>query len=192
MPSRDNGPLGRQVAKLRLARRQILWLAGLVALGLALQWGVGEDSRDMVSIPLAVALAWAALIDLDRLRLPDVITLPLIVFGIAWAFESGRPAPEASLIGAMSGYGVFAGLAWAYRRFRGYEGLGLGDAKLFAAAGAWLGWVALPLVALIASGAGLAAALIYQVGRKKAVRNEAVAFGPFIAAGFWAVWLLSN
>lgn len=70
--------------------------------------------------------------------------------------------------------------AWYHRR-TGIDGLGLGDAKLFGAAGAWLGWQMLPHVLLAASLAGLVAAGL--------LRRRRIAFGPWIAAGFFAVWL---
>ena len=62
------------------------------------------------------------------------------------------------------------------------EGLGLGDAKLFAASGTWLGLPLLPYVLLIAALGGLAWALIARAQGR-------LAFGPWIALGFWCVWL---
>ena len=66
---------------------------------------------------------------------------------------------------------------------------GLGDVKLFAAAGAWVGWQGLPSVLLIGAAAGLAAACI--LGRPKGARGprESVAFGPYLALGLWITWL---
>ncbi len=197
MPSQDKrtvaGHLQRQFGKLRLTRvHGLVLLPVLVLAALAMQWGFGKAGRDLVSMPLALALVWAALIDIERLQLPDMITWPLVAAGLGWAFESGAPSPESALIGAMSGYAVFVGISWAYRQRRGREGLGLGDAKLFAAAGAWLGWTALPFVALLASGAGLVFILARSHLHKVSRSSLPVAFGPFIAGGFWALWLLGK
>ena len=100
-----------------------------------------------VAAALAVLLGWAAWIDLKRMILPDWITLPLIPAGLALAWVQEQPLLD-RVIGAVAGYAVFAGIAWIYRRWRGRDGLGLGDAKLLAAAGAWTGWPSLPSVVL--------------------------------------------
>lgn len=63
------------------------------------------------------------------------------------------------LIGAVAGYVPLALLATVYHRLRGREGLGGGDAPMFGAIGAWVGWAALPMLLLLASCAGLAVAL---------------------------------
>ena len=80
-------------------------------------------------------------------------------------------------------------IASVYRRVRGREGLGLGDAKLLAAAGAWLGWQALPSVVLIAAACGLALALATALGGGKLGWTSRIAFGPHLALAFWLVWL---
>jgi leader peptidase (prepilin peptidase)/N-methyltransferase len=92
-------------------------------------------------------------------------------------------------LGAAAGYLVFRAVAMAYRAWRGRDGLGGGDAKLLAAAGAWLGWQALPAVVLEASLAGIAAALVARVLGRRIVATTVLPFGPFIAAAIWLVWL---
>lgn len=187
------GRPGQIARKLALSRRaSLLALPAWVALALALQWSFGSPGRDLVSVPLAILLAWSALIDHERLLLPDALTYPMIAAGIAWAFQSGPPAPVDSLVGAAAGYGVFALLARGFEKLRGRAGLGLGDAKLFAAAGAWMGWTALPLVALAASGAGLALTLLSRLAASPCRCEKVIAFGPYLSAGFWLVWLISR
>ena len=138
-------------------------------------------------------LGWAllalALIDIDHFLLPDEITLPLIPAGlaVAWAGDPARVLPHAA--GALAGFLLLWGLRWLYRRLRGREGLGLGDAKLLAAAGAWLSWEGLPSVILLAAAGGL----LFQVLRWTAGRRpnglDRLPFGPYLAAGLWLVWL---
>lgn len=135
-------------------------------------------------LALLAALAW---IDGRERRLPDRLTLPLVALGLllaAWR-EGGPPLAEAG--GAALGFAVFWALGAAFHRARGVEGLGLGDAKLLAAAGAWLGAGALPLLVLAAA---LAALLFVAVARAagRRVRRE-VAFGPWLALAFAALWL---
>ena len=102
-----------------------------------------------------------SIIDARTFLLPDCLTLPLIAAGVghsAWInTPSGSPfghyCLEAawSLAAAAAGFLVMALVAGIFRRIRGIEGLGLGDAKLFAAAGAWLGMTALPSIMLVAA-----------------------------------------
>ncbi len=135
-----------------------------------------------VAAALAVILGWAAWIDLKQMILPDWITLPLIPAGLALAWVQERPLIE-RVIGAVAGYAAFAGIAWIYRRWRDRDGLGLGDAKLLAAAGAWTGWASLPSVVLVGSVTALAWVLVARPDPQKPFP-----FGPFLALGFWLVW----
>ena len=128
-----------------------------------------------------------ALIDLRTWRLPDALTLPLVGLGVAASTQGLLPTNLlGALIGAATGFAVLAGIGWGYRQFRGRDGLGLGDAKLLAAAGAWLGVESLPWLVLIAAVLGLALALV----RTQPVRAEtAVPFGPPLAVAFWCLFL---
>lgn len=144
----------------------------------------------VVTLALVGMLAAISRVDLRSYRIPDALSLPLIAAGLVavWGFPALMPPGQVfadHLIGASGAFVLFAGLGWAIHRRTGREALGLGDAKLFAGAGAWLGWQALPAVLLIASLGGLAFALILQ-----RVRGPSpVAFGPWIALGMLAVWL---
>ncbi len=77
-------------------------------------------------------------------------------------------------------------MAGPYRQLRGRDGLGLGDAKLLAAAGAWLGVESLPWLLLIAALLGLAMALV-RAGPLRA--ETAVPFGPPLALSFWGLFV---
>ena len=85
---------------------------------------------------------------------------------------------------------ILRATAWAYRRLRGIEGLGGGDAKLLAAAGAWVGAAALPSVLLGAACAALIAVAGLAIAGTRLSRRSALPFGPFLALATWAVWLL--
>jgi leader peptidase (prepilin peptidase) / N-methyltransferase len=171
----------------------------LVELGAA---AVGALSLGLLPAPeawLAALLGWwllaLALIDLRSWFLPDALTLPLLAAGLllaAWGEFGGLRrlptgvTPAGSLAGAAAGYLALAGIGYAYRRWRGREGLGLGDAKLLAAAGAWLGAASLPWVVLLAAVAGLALA----AARGGDLRAETpVPFGPSLALAFWCCFL---
>ena len=132
---------------------------------------------------LAAVLVRLSWIDIQTRRLPDRLTLPLAFAGVGLAAFGGTSALASSIIGGVSGFAVLALLGQYYFNRTGREGLGLGDAKLFAAAGTWLGWTALPVTMLIAATSALLFVLITRRGA------EEIPFGPWIALGFFAVWL---
>ena len=137
------------------------------------------------TIVLFVMLLTISFIDIKSLRIPDKLSLPLIAMGLALAVITSRTAALDHAIGAAAAFLLFAGLGEFFFRLRGIDGLGLGDAKLFAAAGAWLGWQNLPLVLLLASFGGLIQALLWQ--RQKPQAH--LAFGPWIALAMGLVWI---
>lgn len=139
---------------------------------------------------LALGLAWGAAVDLERLRLPDAITLGLVVIGLLFAMSEGPHALMDAAIGCVGGYVSGWLLAEIFWRLRGREGLGLGDVKLLAAAGAWLGWQALPLAVLAASLTALIVVLALAALRRISLSaSPKVPFGPFLALGIWCAWL---
>ena len=180
--------------------RRPLWqtLIGTACLGLSFlvlalvfrEADVFQDDRFWLSLGLAVWLLALAAIDLDRYLLPDVLTYPLIIAGLGYSYVSGV-GPILAFAGAIIGYGLIAGLAWFWRHNFGREGIGLGDAKLLAAIGAWCGIFALPMVLLVSSTSAIALILVLSVGQKSVDRNTAIPFGPLLCLGFWVAWLLS-
>jgi leader peptidase (prepilin peptidase)/N-methyltransferase len=144
----------------------------------------------LVSCALGWTLLTAAAIDQRHFLLPDVLTLPLIPAGlaVAWAIDPALLVPHA--LGALTGFAAFATIAALYRRVRRREGLGLGDAKLLAAAGAWLGWQALPGMVVLAALCALAVALARALTGDRVSATTRIAFGGYLALAFWLVWLL--
>ncbi len=162
-------------------------LAALVIAGLALAVDRGLDA--WVDAALGwwlLALSW---IDWRHGVLPDVLTWPLAVLGLAAAWGLAPEEVGDRLAGAACGYLGLWLVARLYRRLRGRDGLGLGDAKLLAAAGAWVGASGLPTVLAGAALAALAAAGAMQLAGHRLNRYAALPFGPFLAVAAWAVWL---
>ena len=147
------------------------------------------------ALPVTLALGWSLVllsaVDLVALRLPDVLTLPVGLAGLAVAPLLIRTSRWDHLIGGAVGYGALAGLSWLYARLRGRDGLGLGDAKLTACAGAWLGWAALPSLIVLASGAGLAWVAVGALRGRKLDPTARLAFGPALCLALWVLWLLA-
>ncbi len=133
-----------------------------------------------------LALAW---IDWTDFLLPDVLTLPLLLAGLGLTFAWDRAGLADHSAAAVLAYLSFQGLGYAYRRLRGRDGLGGGDAKLIAAAGAWCGMAALPFVALGSALLGLLAALGLALAGQTVTSTTRIPFGPCIALAFWLIWL---
>lgn len=140
-----------------------------------------------ITVFLAAALMTLTAIDLDRYLLPDWLTLPLIILGLGYSYVFGVGA-LLSGIGAALGYVIIASLAYFWRSKMGREGIGLGDAKLLAAAGAWLGALSIPALLLGASGLGLVFFAALSVSKKYSETPQVVPFGPFIVLAFWVLW----
>jgi len=87
----------------------------------------------------------------------DVVTLPVTVIGLTVSFLTQNPFNVTflnSIIGAFTGYSIIFFIRWFYLKFKGVEGMGLGDAKLFLMIGAWLGIHSLLFILLFSSIAG--------------------------------------
>jgi leader peptidase (prepilin peptidase)/N-methyltransferase len=136
-----------------------------------------------------LALAW---IDWETFLLPDVLTLPLVLAGLAATFWLEPETLTDHAAAAALAYLLFRGVAWIYRRFRHRDGLGEGDAKLMAAAGAWVGITALSSVLLGGALFTLAAAVVDAWRRGEGLRAATrLPFGPGLCAALWIVWLWS-
>ena len=142
-----------------------------------------------VSVPLGAALIALSVIDLRTMRLPDALTLPLIAAGLLLGLALGWDGTMWRAGSAAAGYLFLFAIGHGYRALRGRAGLGLGDAKLFAAAGAWLGLEGLPSVMVWGSCAALLAVLIALLAGRRVEASSRIPFGPFLAFGFWMVWL---
>jgi leader peptidase (prepilin peptidase) / N-methyltransferase len=144
----------------------------------------------LASIVLGACLVALSAIDLKTFRLPDAITLPLAAVGLILAAALNWEPPVVwRCLAAAGGYAFIWGVNEAYRRVRGHAGMGLGDAKLFAAAGAWLGLDGLPSVLLYGCLGALLFAAVKNLSGQKMDMRAALPFGPFLSAGIWLVWL---
>jgi leader peptidase (prepilin peptidase)/N-methyltransferase len=141
----------------------------------------GLSALLVVRLAFACALIVLFAIDLRHRILPNVITLPGIAVGFvaSWFLPPGWIS---SLLGLLAGGGVLLGIAEAYRRVRGQDGLGMGDVKMLAMIGAFLGWPLMILTLVFASFTGS----IVGVGLMASGRGDmqaALPFGTFLAVG---------
>jgi prepilin signal peptidase PulO-like enzyme (type II secretory pathway) len=177
---------GEHAKQSRTKYRVMLITSGLfAALAATLGWGAPL-------LMMLVLLCWLltlALIDLDTMLLPDILTLSLLWLGLIFNLLTGFTAINAALWGAMTGYALPWILATGYSLLRQREGLGLGDAKLLAALGAWLGWSSLPRLLILSCGLMIIGVLLRKLCYKTAM-HQAAPFGPALAlAGFYLALL---
>jgi leader peptidase (prepilin peptidase) / N-methyltransferase len=130
---------------------------------------------------LGTALIVLFMIDLEHQLLPNAITLPGIAVGLAFSIAA-PPGPIDSLVGIALGGGVLYGIAAAYYLVRKEEGMGMGDVKMLAMVGAFLGWQAVLLTLVLSSFAGAVIGLVMIVLQKGDMRY-ALPFGTFLAVG---------
>ncbi len=142
-----------------------------------------------VTALLGWQLLLIALIDAENFWLPDELTIPLIVSGLAATAWIARDWPVEHIAGVVIGFGLLWLMAWLYKRFRGREGLGGGDPFLFAGAGAWVGWTGLPSVLLWACAVGFSLVLARVILHRSVSATDKLPFGTFLSVGIWLVWL---
>ena len=130
---------------------------------------------------LATALIALFMIDLEHQLLPNVITLPGIAVGFAFSFLA-PPGPVNSLIGILVGGGTLYAIAAGYYWLRKEEGMGMGDVKMLAMIGAFLGWRAVLLTLVLASFAGSVIGVAILAVQRGNLRY-ALPFGTFLALG---------
>lgn len=119
--------------------------------------------------------------DLQHRLLPNAITIPGIVAGFLFSLTA-PPGWVDSLIGAAAGAGLLLGIAWTYARLRHEEGLGMGDVKMLAMIGAFLGWKLMLVTLVLSSFAGSVVGLAL-IGSGRGGMKYALPFGTFLALG---------
>jgi len=153
-------------------------LGGFAAAAALLRFGLTVAGVEaMLLLMLLIALAF---IDLEHHLLPDVLTIPGIALGLAGSLAGGLvPALDAA-IGAAVGAAVPYAVIVVYRWLRGAEGMGLGDTKLLAMIGAFLGWRGALLTLGLAATTGAAVGIALIVAGKGR-RDTELPFGTFLA-----------
>lgn len=128
-------------------------------------------------------------IDIRHYIVPDQFSIYAVPFGVAGCALLGRlgfegaPSWQQSVVGALVGGGVLGSVALLYWIVRREEGMGLGDVKLLAMIGSFLGALpAMPIVLMVGSVAGAGVGITVLLFQRKGLRS-ALPFGPFLALG---------
>lgn len=137
----------------------------------------------LLAVRLLFACAMIVLfaIDLRHRILPNVITLPGVALGFALSFVL-PPGWLSSLVGLLAGGGLLFAIAEAYVRVRGVEGLGMGDVKMLAMIGAFLGWQLMLVTLILASFSGSILGVALLASGRGGMK-AALPFGTFLAVG---------
>jgi leader peptidase (prepilin peptidase) / N-methyltransferase len=169
------------------AHSHVFWLglAGLAVLAAqrdAAGWYVAP------SIALFFGLSIIVLFDIEYLIIPDGPLLFLFMTGFVTTLLGAPDALWSRLVCAFGAWAALRLLALAYQRWRGLAGLGAADPKLFAVAGLWLGFRALPGCLLVSALSGLLSAAIFTRERQLNGGDQPIPFAPHLALGLWLAW----
>jgi leader peptidase (prepilin peptidase) / N-methyltransferase len=149
----------------------------------------------VVAIGLGAIVTMICVIDYAYEIIPDRLSVPLLAVGLAvngLAFEPYLAVDWEFAAGALLGGAALWIVRAGYFRLRGAEGLGLGDVKLAAGCGAWVGLQGLPAVLLLAAVGGLVWVTLSSWARGIGIHSvDRVPFGAFLAPALWIVWMLT-
>ena len=125
-------------------------------------------------------------IDLKHFIIPNEITFSMMALGFLKSFDPNLnslfPNYINSLIGGLLGYGIIWSIIYFYKQVRKKEGMGLGDAKLFAVVGFWFGWLSIPFVIFISSVIALISVVPSLLKNSRTMSSQ-IPFGPYIIIG---------
>lgn len=147
-------------------------------------WWMDEPLTAAATVVAGWLLLVLSIIDFRRLWLPDVLTYTLLWLGLLLNCFSLFVPPDQAIFGAVAGYALLWLPGFVFRYLTGKEGIGQGDFKLLACAGAWLGPFALPKLLLVAALCGLIFALGLRLSGKWQ-SGSAISFGPWLGLSFW-------
>lgn len=158
-------------------------LSGVVA------WQLGYGVAAGVVIIITWTLIALTFIDIDKMLLPDQLTLPLLWLALVFSLtDSAFVNPSEAIVGAAAGYLSLWSVYWLFKLLTGKEGMGYGDFKLLAVFGALLGWQQLPLIILLSSCVGAVVGIV-QLSVQGKDKATPIPFGPYIAAAGWIAML---
>jgi leader peptidase (prepilin peptidase)/N-methyltransferase len=148
---------------------------------------IGDDMPFLISRLVFTAMLIVLFgTDLEVMRLPNVITLPGIAIGLACSlFLPAGPGIQSSLVGAALGAAVPWVIRWIWLKATGVDGMGLGDVKMMAMIGAFLGWQQVFVVLFFASLTGALFGVTLLIAQKRSLASK-LPFGTFIALSAYA------
>ena len=153
-------------------------LTGVTSLACIIKWGVTFNALSIFIF--IAALIVITFIDFEHKIIPDVISLPGILYGLLLSLVWTRITFLDSLLGVLLGGGSLLLVAGLYYLLTKEEGMGLGDVKLLAMMGAFLGWKSILFIIMIGSFTGAVIGIAVMLIKRKD-RRYAIPFGPFLS-----------
>lgn len=141
---------------------------------------------------LGVGLLTLTVIDIRHFLLPDIFTGTLALSGLVFLYWFDPGSLAAHALSGLLAFAVIAGLGEVYRRWRGHDGIGQGDAKLMAVAGIWLGPSGLGPLLLVSALLALGFLFIARICGRMISRRTAIPFGAFLSPVMFALWCLQS
>jgi leader peptidase (prepilin peptidase)/N-methyltransferase len=166
---------------------ELVTAVAFVLVGLVFWPNVWMVAQRLVFTALLIALFGT---DLDVQRLPDVLTLPGLVAGLLFSLVTG-PGIVSALVGAALGAALPAFVRWIWKRATGVDGMGLGDVKMLAMIGAFLGWQQVWVVLFLASASGAIIGLSLVAARRRSLQTR-LPFGTFLAIAAYIAALVGD
>lgn len=169
----------------RHCRKPISWqypcveaTMGLLTVALLHHLGLGVALA--IYFVFCAALLTVIVIDLHHQIIPDVISLPGILLGLAASFVNPLVEWQSAGLGVLLGGGSFYLIALAYYLLTKQEGMGGGDIKLLAMIGAFLGWRAIPFVVFGSAVMGTIIGVGAMIKQRKGGKTV-IPYGPFLS-----------
>ena len=146
----------------------------------------GITLTTILLIILSLAFLIIFFIDLKHYIIPNSITYPMMILGFIKSFDPNLnsifPNYTNSLIGGIFGYVMIWSIIYFYKQIKKKDGMGLGDAKLFAVVGFWFGWISIPFIIFLSSIIALIYVMPDLLKNSKKMSSQ-IPFGPFIIIG---------
>ena len=147
-------------------------------------YGISLTSVFLMILSLSFIIIF--FIDLKHYIIPNVLTFSMMVLGFVKSFDPNLnpmfPNYINSLIGGIIGFGIIWLIIFFYKQIRKKEGMGLGDAKLFAVIGFWFGWISIPFIIFLSSVIALISVVPDLMKNSKKMSTQ-IPFGPYIILG---------
>ncbi len=155
----------------------------------------GITLTTLLLIILSLSFIIIFFIDLKHFIIPNEITFSMMALGFIKSFDPNLnsifPNYIHSLIGGLFGYGIIWSIIYFYKQVRKKEGMGLGDAKLFAVIGFWFGWIAIPFIVFLSSVIALLSVVPSLLKNSRTMSSQ-IPFGPYIIVGTLVYLVFEN